>query len=272
MQSPSQPTPLIERIQQLENLTDTGRRDLIKSWLKQDGIDYQTHNYSTGQNLIVPPQKTPFLAVTSHFDTVPGTPGANDNGSAIAVAYEIALRVQASPLQNLGVNICFFDEEEVGLKGSAAFIQDHELKGLLGILNMELVGMGNQFALWPLTPKSGGKLLDIYEAVSKHQQHPTTRIDRLVMNTADHATFREAGFDAFTISVISDEDLRVAAEYFQALNQGQPWHVLSEIFAKAPVMQHYHQPTDWSKHLSESALQMTVESIWETLCLYDDTL
>jgi Zn-dependent M28 family amino/carboxypeptidase len=59
------------------------------------------------------------LIVGAHLDTVPGSPGADDNASAVAALLELA---RLLPSLGLGdrVRLVVFDEEESGLHGSRA--------------------------------------------------------------------------------------------------------------------------------------------------------
>jgi Zn-dependent M28 family amino/carboxypeptidase len=62
------------------------------------------------------------LLLGAHYDSVPGTPGADDNGSAVAVCLECArllAEVPAAPTM-----IVFFNREEDGLLGSRDFVAD----------------------------------------------------------------------------------------------------------------------------------------------------
>ena len=62
----------------------------------------------------------PFLLLAAHYDSVPGTPGADDNGSAVAVCLECArLLKQHGALSTM---IVFFNREEDGLLGSREFV------------------------------------------------------------------------------------------------------------------------------------------------------
>jgi hypothetical protein len=64
----------------------------------------------------------PCLLLGAHYDSVPGTPGADDNGSAMAVCLECARIVKARGIG--GVMIVFFNREEDGLLGSSEFVTD----------------------------------------------------------------------------------------------------------------------------------------------------
>lgn len=256
---------IISHITQLEKCSDDERFNYIIAQLEQMKLHFKLHRYESGCNIIVPATQKPYIIVSSHFDTFLGISGANDNASAIAVCLEL-LRKKAQSKEDIDFQVIFFDEEEVGLRGSKAYIKQYGIQDCVGLLNMELVGMGDRFALWPLSRSVEGKLLANFEAVAKQMNIACFRIDKIVTNSADHLSFRNAGLrDAFTITCIGQTDLEVAAHYRQAVELEVSHKVLFEIMQKAPVFQHYHQPSDTSEKLSETALQMTLDAIWNTL-------
>ncbi|MDF1521527.1 MAG: M28 family peptidase [Trueperaceae bacterium] len=51
------------------------------------------------------------VLIAAHHDTVPGTPGADDNAAAVAIALEVGARLRARPAAR-GVLIALFDAEE----------------------------------------------------------------------------------------------------------------------------------------------------------------
>ncbi len=261
---------LIDQIRVLEKLEDAKRFDLILGWLNASGLPPTIHPYRTGKNIFLPTTRNLKIAVSSHFDTVPFSPGANDNASAVVVCLELAKRHKQSPLKHLGLEIYIFDEEEDGLIGSEAFIQAYGTQGLMGLINLEMVGMGNQFALWPLHEFAKGKVLETMELTAKKQSIPIGRYDKIVMTTADHASFRAAGLsDCFTLTCISDKDVSVATHFYKAMEFDVDQKTMVDIISEAPLFEHYHQPTDTSAFLSEASLQMTVDILWETLLALD---
>lgn len=257
---------LLEIVKLLDGQPNATRSALIIEHLDALGARYVAQHYATGTNLVVDlGRASRKIGVGAHFDRVPAYPGANDNGSAIAVALDIVRRHQETSSE-AGVRVFFFDEEETGLKGSQAYVDKYGIGDLGGLLNMELVGMGDTFATWPVTAASGGPLLAAFEAVAQRQRVRCQRFDQLVTNTADHRPFRQAGLrDAFTITCITDQDVAVAQRYFQALAQQADQWTLWEILAQAPLFLHYHQPTDTHEKLSEATLAMTAAAVWETI-------
>ena len=257
---------LLEIVKMLDNQPNAVRRELIMEHLDALGARYVAQHYATGTNLVVDlGRATRKIGVGTHFDRVPTSAGANDNGSAIAVGLDIVRKHQEAGSE-AGVRVFFFDEEETGLKGSQAYVKQYGIGDLVGLLNMELVGMGDSFALWPVDATHSGSIIKAFEGVAHRQQVGCSRFGQLVTNTADHLPFRQAGLrDAFTITSITDQDITVAQHYFQAIAQQADRPALLEILAQAPLFRHYHQPTDTYEKLSEAALARTSAAVWETI-------
>lgn len=64
---------------------------------------------------------TPSILIGAHYDTVPTTPGADDNNSAIAVCLETARVVSA--YSEAPLIIAIFNREEDGLLGSSEYVK-----------------------------------------------------------------------------------------------------------------------------------------------------
>jgi len=80
------------------------------------------------------------LLVGAHFDTVPNSPGADDNASGVAVALEMARLVAQKPTPRT-IRFAFFDGEERGLLGSRAYAASPSRTGdLHAVIIAEMVG------------------------------------------------------------------------------------------------------------------------------------
>jgi glycosyltransferase involved in cell wall biosynthesis len=66
-------------------------------------------------------QKPPIL-IGAHYDTVPGSPGADDNATGLAVLLELA-RFFGENQANYPIRLIAFDLEEYGLLGSIAYAE-----------------------------------------------------------------------------------------------------------------------------------------------------
>jgi len=81
------------------------------------------------------------LILGAHYDTVPGSPGADDNASAVSVLLEVARAIQAVPLKYT-VRFIAFSLEEYEFAGSAQYAGGLK-KGeeeILGMISLEMVG------------------------------------------------------------------------------------------------------------------------------------
>ena len=134
-------------------------RQYIRQQLEQWGT-VETHEFkvrnNSHQNLILnlpsqssqssqssppsPPSPPPIL-IGAHYDAVPGTPGADDNATGVAVLLELA-RALATQAPNSPVRLVAFDMEEYGLVGSGEYAaqlkQNHQPLRLM--ISLEMLG------------------------------------------------------------------------------------------------------------------------------------
>ncbi len=123
-------------------------RDLILEELKSFG--YAVFIQGIHDNIVAYPQslgvEQPLILIGAHYDSVPFSPGADDNASAVAAllacARSIALRDKPSP-------VCFvaFNREEEGFKGSWDFVRTWLVKHEITVTEahiFEMVGYCGQ--------------------------------------------------------------------------------------------------------------------------------
>ncbi|MBF2062818.1 MAG: M28 family peptidase [Calothrix sp. C42_A2020_038] len=105
----------------------------------------------TGRNVIAYQEGVtqPQVIIGGHYDSVEGSPGANDNASGTAVVLDIARKVSQTPLARQAWFIAF-DAEEDGLHGSRAFVNaatPQFLSELKGMMNFDMVGVNNKLLI-----------------------------------------------------------------------------------------------------------------------------
>ena len=134
----------------------------------------------TGYNIIahLPGVKQPNVLLGAHYDSVPKSPGANDNASGTAVILELARRLANKPIAHQTWFVAF-DAEEDGLQGSKALIKTAEpkfLSHLKAMLNFDMVGVNDQLfvggteSLIALAQKTNPKLSKIRDTgASDHE-------------------------------------------------------------------------------------------------------
>jgi Zn-dependent M28 family amino/carboxypeptidase len=96
-------------------------RDLLLQQTAMFG--YVPRLQGTYDNIVITspgPAGERLVLLGAHYDSVPGTPGADDNASAVAVCLECARLVRAHDIGS--VMIVFFNREEDGMLGSSEFV------------------------------------------------------------------------------------------------------------------------------------------------------
>ena len=98
-------------------------------------------------------EEFPPLLIGAHYDTVSGSPGADDNASGLVVLLEMAFRLRAQPLTR-PVWLAAFCLEEQDRLGSRAFASrlKAERRELVGAIILECVGFARSEAGTQQTP------------------------------------------------------------------------------------------------------------------------
>jgi hypothetical protein len=163
----------------------------------------------------------------AHYDTVPGSPGADDNASAIAVLLEVARNIEPVPLEGT-VRLIAFSLEEYNYVGSTHYVESLK-KGegeILGMISLEMVGFTGPRQDYPpyLNPKyypNVGDFIAIIgnerskELLEKVSRSFKTHIPQLPLEflivpgngegmeevrLSDHSTFWDQGFPALLVT------------------------------------------------------------------------
>ena len=88
-----------------------------------------------------------------HYDTVAGSPGANDDGSGTAAVLAIA-NILSQYHFNHTIRFITFSGEEVGTYGSFTYARDAYYRGdnILAVLNMDIIGYAKYNRRWKNPP------------------------------------------------------------------------------------------------------------------------
>lgn len=119
-------------------------RDFMTQTLTTAGWTVSEQPFDTGVNVVADrPGTDPnagTLLIGAHYDSVKGSPGADDNATGVVVALEVA-RLLGDRKTVRPLRIVLFDQEEAGLVGSYAYAQRREnLQGLEGVVILEMLG------------------------------------------------------------------------------------------------------------------------------------
>lgn len=127
------------------------------------------------------------ILVGGHYDSVEGSPGANDNASGVAAALVAARLLRENP-PAAGVEIVAFGAEELGLHGSQFYARSPRLQQISGMINLDMVGVGDRLQIG----NSGGdaRLVDAALEAARSLGIAATRTR---MGASDHLPLERAG-------------------------------------------------------------------------------
>jgi aminopeptidase YwaD len=148
---------LTQIVRERDPYLNSGGHFLVREYIRESLAlwgEVEVHEFKfngkTHQNLILNLNSAansdlPPILIGAHYDAVPGTPGADDNGTGVAVLLEMA-RVFASHPLKYPVRLVAFDLEEYGLLGSTAYAKylGDKRQKLRLMLSLEMLGYCNQ--------------------------------------------------------------------------------------------------------------------------------
>lgn len=175
-------------------------RAYIRDTLAARGLTAELRSYTTGQNVVASlPTTTGASAsriiVGAHYDSVPAGPGAADDGTGVAIVLAAARYLAELPRRDHPVDFVLFDQEEIGLVGSAAYATALRAEGAAvdSVHCFDMVSFdGNGDGAVELWSPSAG-LEDLYRL------HGTPRgipVRAVTFASSDHQSFLRRGFAA----------------------------------------------------------------------------
>ncbi len=103
----------------------------------------QRRFWAASENIIadVAGETDEVVLVCAHYDSVPSSPGAQDNAAGVATVLEVASRL-ASAKPRRTIRFALFGAEEMGLLGSKAYVRAHidELARIALVVNVDVGG------------------------------------------------------------------------------------------------------------------------------------
>lgn len=192
-----------------------------------------------------------FLVVSAHYDHVGVRNGeiyngADDNASGTAALLELARRLRAAPLGH-SVILAFFDAEESGLRGAAAFVAAPPVpkEAIAMNLNMDMVSRSEASVLW-------------------------------AAGTAPYPQFRPIllGIEpvpGVTLKLGHDTDADGPSNNWTSQSDQGAFHRAGIPFLYFGVEDHpgYHKPTDDAEAVTHQFYIGAVETIWRALVRVD---
>ncbi len=130
----------------------------------------------------------------AHYDSVPSSPGANDNASGVALILELARVLRGAPGAE-SLCVVAFGAEEVGLVGSEAFVAAHDVGDEAFMLNFDMVSKMTA----PVFVRGHAGLADYASIVARDLGEELPAAPFPPYASSDHASFDAAGVPAITV-------------------------------------------------------------------------
>ncbi len=167
------------------------------------------------------------LLISGHYDTVPNSPGASDDGSSIAAMLETARALKAGPPLNNDVIFLFTDGEEVGLLGARAFVDEHPLaKDVRLALNFEARGNGGPAVMFETSSRNGRLIEEFAKAAPRPYANSVAyEIYRRLPNDTDLSVFKGARLPGLNFAFIDGlAYYHTRADSIANINEGSLQH------------------------------------------------
>lgn len=191
----------------LEGRTNAERETAVARYLASRGVPFERHRFDSfegrGENLAVElGSGDRVLVLIAHHDAVPGSPGANDNAAAVAILLHLLPRLAVPG--GLRVRFLFTAAEELGYLGARAWVRDLGIAEVVGVLSLELCGIGDSLALWDVTEPTPflRTIRGALEGLGRRSDESYHVVGRIPVFGSDHRAFAAAGVPAYGLSIV----------------------------------------------------------------------
>jgi hypothetical protein len=192
------------------------------------------------------------LVLIAHHDAVPGSPGANDNAAAVGILLGLLERLVAAPPSRLRVRLLFTAAEERGYLGARAYTREVSLAGIVGVLSLELCGIGDTLALWdaddpaPFRSAIGAAV----EGLGRRPDEGYHVVGRIPVFGSDHRAFAAAGLPAYGLTIVPAAEAEALRNFiFKPVSS-----VFRHAVRRPPPFDTYHTRRDAGATLQPAAL------------------
>lgn len=196
-------------------------RELIQDNLRELGLEPQVHtslstfrsaqsvHAATVRNVMarIPgTSSSGAILLMAHYDGVPHSPAAADDGVGVVAVLEVLRALQAGPPLANDLIVLLTDGEEAGLLGARAFVEAHPwMDDVALVLNVEMRGGGGPSIMFETGPENGWVVQAMATADPRPMAHSlSVEVYRRMPNYTDYTVFREAGVQGLNFAAIGD--------------------------------------------------------------------
>ncbi len=249
-------------VMNIEGKTNIGRGEFIKDQLQKMGVGFVSSPFKkvnvkskdttiiNGENIIVRlGQGKMRMVVGAHYDAFPESPGANDNGTGVAVMLALINHLENIDWKH-AVDFCFFDLEEMGSLGAIDYIRKFVVPNVhLAMINLDVMGTGDEVFVGPLGNYNRFLMRYINESARKTGY---TVVSSAVYPGSDFEPFEKMKLENISISVVPAGDGIRLSKYIQNNFEAEPENM-------PKILDVMHTVDDRSNFVSPSSLKIAYE-------------
>lgn len=145
------------------------------------------------------------VIVSAHYDSVPGSPGANDDGSGTVLCLELARVLKRLPTQQ-AIRVCLWGSEESGLIGARHYVKQLDEAGvaqITGCFQNDMVATSHPPAgtYWLLSVDGADNTTTVaVNAAARRLGYAGQTEGPTARGSSDHEAFYERGIPAGNFS------------------------------------------------------------------------
>ncbi|HEU5195429.1 MAG TPA: M28 family peptidase [Methylomirabilota bacterium] len=240
----------------LEGRDNAARQAAVARWLHARGVPFRRHRFATfegaGENFAVDVGAGDrALVLIAHHDAVPKSPGANDNAAAVAIVLSLLAR-WSSREPRARVRLLFSACEEIGYLGARAWVREHGVADVRGVLSLELPGVGDSLAVWDAVAPTPflGAVCGTLEGLGLRADEGHHVVGRIPVFGSDHRAFADAGVAAYGFTTVPAAEADALRQFvFHPLRSAVRASV-----RRPPPFDTYHTARDTGATLDAAAL------------------
>lgn len=265
---------IMEEVKSLEKSSNLERLESLKKMLDKRDIPYKLEKFEHAGRRPYPRKEGVNIVVTigsgskdivlgAHWDAVYlGRPpsaeniskGVIDNGCAAVILIRAAEEIKKMNL-NHRIRIVLFDMEEIGLVGSAKYVEMHKNDQIESVINLDVCGFGNTLFFGSRNVAGNNNIYKTFKTVCVENDFNFVEFPQYP--NSDHLSFQEAGIENISISILPAD---IVHQFWLEIN-GHGNLVNGSAMTRINI----HSTADNSSNVDPVAMSIVYKSVIETV-------
>ena len=185
----------------------------------------------------------PAVLLSAHYDSVPASPGAADDGAGVAAVLEAVRAIRARGPVRRDIVVLFTDAEELNLDGARTFFGAHPLRDRIGfVINLEARGGGGRAMMFETGPGNAHTVAAFAGAAGRNWGGLTSNslavlVYEMMPNGSDFTIPRSRGIAGVNLAFIGRADqYHTARSTPHALDPGSLQHIGGQALETADAL------------------------------------